>query len=131
MFSTAALDTQKFRVIGISEGDDGTYAISAVAFDSGKFNQVEYGTPDVDNPISIINLGKPDAVGQLTFLESLYDTGTGLAAARLSVSWTQPARAMRYQVEVMKPGGNWEYVRKYRRRASTSILHPRGCGRFA
>ncbi len=112
VFSTAALDTQKFRVIGISEGDDGTYAISAVAFDSGKFNQVEYGTPDVDNPISIINLGKPDAVGQLTFLESLYDTGTGLAAARLSVSWTQPARAMRYQVEVMKPGGNWEYVRE-------------------
>ncbi|WP_223429956.1 host specificity protein J [Pseudomonas sp. GL-B-26] len=109
-FSTPALETQKFRVIGISEGDDGTYAISAVAFDTGKFNQVEYGTPDVDNPTSIVNLGKPDAVGQLTFLESLYDTGTGLAAARMSVSWTQPARAMRYQVEVMKPGGNWEYV---------------------
>ncbi|KJZ41566.1 host specificity protein J [Pseudomonas fluorescens] len=110
VFSTAALETQKFRVIGISEGDDGTYAISAVAFDPDKFNQVEYGTPDVDNPTSIVNLGRPDAVGQLTFLESLYDTGTGLAAARLSVSWTQPARAMRYQVEVMKPGGNWEYV---------------------
>jgi predicted phage tail protein len=109
-FSTAALETQKFRVIGISEGDDGTYAISAVAFDPDKFNQVEYGTPDVDNPTSIVNLGKPDAVGQLTFFESLYDTGTGLAAARLSVSWTQPARAMRYQVEVMRPGGNWEYV---------------------
>ncbi|MNK89472.1 hypothetical protein D3C87_1094830 [compost metagenome] len=49
-------------------------------------------------------------MGPLTFLESLYDTGTGLAAARLSVSWTPPARAMRYQIEVMKPGGNWEYV---------------------
>ncbi|CAH0237424.1 hypothetical protein SRABI130_02903 [Pseudomonas sp. Bi130] len=110
VFSTAALDTQKFRVVGISEGDDGTYAISAVAYDSDKFNQVEYGTPDVDNPTSIVNLAKPDAVGQLTFFESLYDTGTGLAAARLSVSWTQPARAMRYQIEVMKPGGNWEYV---------------------
>jgi len=109
-FSTAALETQKFRVIGISEGDDGTYAISAVAFDPDKFNEVEYGTPDVDNPISNVNLGKPEAVGQMTFLESLYDTGTGLAAARLSVSWTQPARAMRYQVEVLKPGGNWEYV---------------------
>jgi predicted phage tail protein len=109
-FSTAALETQKFRVIGISEGDEGTYAISAVAFDPDKFNQVEYGTPDVDNPTSIVNLGKPDAVGQLTFFESLYDTGTGLAAARLSVSWTQSARAMRYQIEVMKPGGNWEYV---------------------
>jgi predicted phage tail protein len=110
VFSTAALDTQKFRVVGISEGDDGTYAISAVAFDPDKFNEVEYGTPDVDNPTSIVNLAKPDAVGQLTFFESLYDTGTGLAAARLSVSWTQPARAMRYQIEVMKPGGNWEYV---------------------
>jgi len=109
-FSTASLETQKFRVIGISEGDDGTYAISAVAFDPDKFNEVEYGTPDVDNPISNVNLGKPEAVGQMTFLESLYDTGTGLAAARLSVSWTQPARAMRYQVEVLKPGGNWEYV---------------------
>jgi predicted phage tail protein len=110
VFSTPALDTQKFRVIGISEGDDGTYAINAVAYDPDKFNQVEYGTPDVDNPTSIVNLAKPDAVGQLTFLESLYDTGTGLAAARLSVSWTQSARAMRYQIEVMKPGGNWEYV---------------------
>lgn len=109
-FSVPALETQKFRVIGISEGDDGTYAISAVAFDPDKFNEVEYGTPDVDNPISNINLGKPEAVGQMTFLESLYDTGTGVAAARLTVSWTQPARAMRYQVEVMKPGGNWEYV---------------------
>lgn len=110
VFSTAALETQKFRVVSISEGSDGTYAISAVAFDPDKFNEVEYGTPDVDNPTSIVNLAAPDAVGQLTFLESLYDTGTGLAAARLSVSWTQPARAMRYQVEVMKPGGNWEYV---------------------
>ncbi|KAB0509694.1 host specificity protein J [Pseudomonas moorei] len=109
-FSATTLDTQKFRVIGISEGDDGTYAISAVAFDPDKFNQVEFGTPDTDNPISNVNLGAPAAMGQLTFLESLYDTGTGVAAARLTVSWTQPARAMRYQVEVMKPGGNWEYV---------------------
>lgn len=109
-FSLASLETQKFRVIGISEGDDGTYAISAVAFDPDKFNQVEFGTPDVDNPISNVNLSAPDAMGPLTFLESLYDTGTGLAAARLSVSWTPPARAMRYQIEVMKPGGNWEYV---------------------
>jgi hypothetical protein len=110
VFSSAALETQKFRVIGISEGDDGTYAISAVAFDPDKFDQVEFGTPDVDNPTSIVNLAAPDAVGQLTFFESLYDTGTGLAAARLSVSWTPPARAMRYQVEVLKPGGNWEFV---------------------
>lgn len=110
IFSTAALETQKFRVIGISEGDDGTYAISAVAFDPDKFNEVEYGTPDVDNPISNVNLSAPEAIGQLTFLESLYDTGTGLAASRLTVSWTPPKRAMRYQVEVMKPGGNWEFV---------------------
>lgn len=110
VFSTAALETQKFRVIGISEGDDGTYAISAIAFDPDKFNKVEYGTPDVDSPTSIVNLGKPDKVGQLTFTESLYDTGTGLAAARLTVSWTPPARAMRYQVEAKKPGGNWEYI---------------------
>ncbi|WLG43221.1 host specificity protein J [Pseudomonas sp. FP1740] len=109
-FAGAALDTQKFRVIGITEGSDGTYVISGIAYDSGKFNEVEFGTPDVDAPTSIVNLGKPATVGQLTFLESLYDTGTGLAAARLSVSWTQPARAMRYQVEVKKPGGNWEYV---------------------
>ncbi len=110
VFSTPALETQKFRVIGISEGDDGTYAISGVAFDPDKFDEVDFGTPDVDNPTSIVNLGKPDAVGQLTFLESLYDTGSGLAAARLSVSWTPSACAMRYQVEVKKPGGNWEYV---------------------
>lgn len=110
VFSTAALETQKYRVIGISEGDDGTYAVNAVAYDPDKFNEVEFGTPDVDNPTSIVNFGKPDAVGQLTFTESLYDTGTGLAAARLTVSWTPPACAMRYQVEAKKPGGNWEYV---------------------
>lgn len=110
VFSTPELETQKFRVISVSEGDDGTYAISGIAYDPDKFDQVEFGTPDVDNPTSIVNLGKPDAVGQLTFLESLYDTGTGLAAARLTVSWTPPPRAMRYQIEVKKPGGNWEYV---------------------
>ncbi|WP_454863374.1 host specificity protein J [Pseudomonas hormoni] len=109
-FSTSALETQKFRIIGVSEGDDGTYAISGIAFDPDKFDQVELGTPDVDPPTSIVNLQAPDAVGQIAFLESLYDTGTGLAAARLSISWTQPARAMRYQIEVMKPGGNWEFI---------------------
>ena len=109
-FSTASLETQKFRVVGISEGDDGSYAVSGVAYDPDKFDEVEFGTPDADNPTSIVNFGAPDPVGQLTFLESLYDTGTGLAAARLSVSWTPPARAMRYQIEVMKPGGNWEHV---------------------
>lgn len=110
VFASAALDTQKFRVIGITEGDDGTYVISAIAYDPDKFDQVDFGTPDIDAPSSIVNLAAPGAMGQLTFLESLYDTGTGVAAARLSVSWTPPARAMRYQVEVMKPGSNWEYV---------------------
>lgn len=110
VFAGAALDTQKFRVIGITEGDDGTYAISALAYDADKFNEVDFGIPDVDAPTSIVNLAAPDAVGQLTFLESLYDTGTGLAAARLSVSWTPSARAMRYLVEVLKPGGNWEFA---------------------
>ncbi|WP_392889665.1 host specificity protein J [Pseudomonas migulae] len=109
-FSTPALETEAFRVVNISESDDGTYALSGIAYDPDKFDEVEFGTPDVDNPTSIVNFGAPDAVGQLTFLESLYDTGTGVAAARLSVSWTQPARAMRYQIEVLKPGGNWEYV---------------------
>ena len=109
-FSTAALETQKFRIIGVVENGDGTYAISAIAHDPDKFNEVEYGTPDIDNSTSIVNLSAPDAMGQLTFFESLYDTGTGLAGARLSVSWTPPARAMRYEVEVMKPGSNWEYV---------------------
>jgi predicted phage tail protein len=110
VFSTPALETQKFRVISISEGDDGTYAISGIAYDPDKFDEVEFGTPDVDNPTSVINLGAPDAVGHLTFIESLYDTGTGLAASRLSVSWTPSARAMRYLIEVKKPGGNWELV---------------------
>jgi predicted phage tail protein len=110
VFAGTALDTQKFRVIGITEGDDGTYAISALAYDADKFNEVDFGIPDVDAPTSIVNLAAPDAVGQLTFLESLYDTGTGLAAARLSVSWTPSARAMRYLVEVLKPGGNWEFA---------------------
>lgn len=110
VFSTPALETQKFRVISISEGDDGTYAISGIAYDPDKFDEVEFGTPDVDNPTSIVNLGAPDAVGHLTFGESLYDTGTGVAAARLSVSWTPSVRAMRYQIEVKKPGGNWELV---------------------
>lgn len=109
-FSTGALETQKFRVVSISEGNDGTYAIGAVAFDPDKFAEVEFGTPDVDGPTSIVNLAAPEAVGQMTFFESMYDTGTGLAAARLSVSWTPPDRAMRYEIEVMKPGGNWEYV---------------------
>jgi len=36
VLSTATLGTQKFRVVSISEGDDGTYAISAVAYDTDK-----------------------------------------------------------------------------------------------
>jgi predicted phage tail protein len=112
-FSAPALNTQMFRVIGITEGDDGSYVISGAAYDPDKFNEVDYGIPDVDQPTSIVNLGAPAAVGQLTFLESLYETGAGLAAARLTVSWTQSARAMRYQVEAKKPGGNWEYVGEF------------------
>ncbi|MNF60856.1 hypothetical protein D3C84_424800 [compost metagenome] len=33
VFSTPELETQKFRVISVSEGDDGTYAISGIAYD--------------------------------------------------------------------------------------------------
>lgn len=109
-FASPSLDTQKFRVIAISEADDGSYAISGVAYDPGKFDEVDFGIPDVDAPTSIVNLSAPDPVGELTFTESLYDTGTGLAAARLTVSWTPPARAMRYQVQVQKPGANWEFA---------------------
>lgn len=106
-FSSPALEPTKFRVVGVSEGDDGTYVISAIAHDPDKYAEVEYGTPDVDLPTSLINMA-PKSVERLDFAESLYDTGNNLAAVRLFVSWTAPVGAARYFVDVKKPGGEWE-----------------------
>ena len=105
-FSSPALDAQKFRVVSVGEGDDGTYVISAVAHDPDKFAEIEYGTPDVDPPTSLINIAPP-AIEKMDFAESLYDTGSNLAAARLSVSWTPPVGAARYLVDAKRPDGEW------------------------
>lgn len=110
-YSSTALATQMFRVVAVAENtEDGTYAVSAVAHDPDKFAEIEYGTPDVDLPTSLIGAAAPDAVKDIKFTESLYDTGSGFAAARLTISWASSRLASRYTVEAKRPGGNWELI---------------------
>lgn len=114
VLSVATLVPQTFRVLGISEGENGNeFSISAVRTYASKYDFIEYDKdfqlPDTTN---IPSLWAPiPAPKNLSTAESLYYNGKAGIATRLSVSWDAiPAQyAIQYYRVQYKIGasGNW------------------------
>ena len=101
---TAELSMSTWRVLSISEGQE-TYAVTAVAYNSSKYDYIERDIPLSTRDVSDLN-EPPTAVTNLQATEILYESN-GQVLAKLIVSWQGSERALNYEVRYRVNSGNW------------------------
>lgn len=96
MVSSAAIEAQLFKVISISEADDGTHDITAIAHDPSKYGFIEEGLALEPRSISSLTL-VPESPAGLAITETLYEVN-GEIRVKVTFSWNYVVGASTYLV---------------------------------
>lgn len=100
------LKTMKFRVMSITQDDKHQFSITALQYESSKYDAIDFGAFIDERPISIINPTVQAPVESVA-ISSETMVQQGLAVETMVVSWPQAQGATKYQVEWRKDDGSW------------------------
>lgn len=100
------LKTMKFRVMSITQDDKHQFSITALQYESAKYNAIDFGAFIDERPISIIN---PTIQAPVTnvLISSENMVQQGLSVETMLITWDQAQGATKYQVEWRKDDGSW------------------------
>lgn len=100
------LKTMKFRVMSITQDEKHQFSITALQYESAKYDAIDFGAFIDDRPISIIN---PTIQAPVTnvLISSENMVQQGLSVETMLITWDQAQGATKYQVEWRKDDGNW------------------------
>lgn len=100
------LKTMKFRVMSITQDDKHQFSITALQYESAKYDAIDFGAFIDDRPISIIN---PTVQAPVTnvLISSENMVQQGLSVETMVITWDQAQGATKYQVEWRKDDGSW------------------------
>lgn len=99
----------RWRVLSVQEQDQNLYAITALTWDSGKYDYVERGVALTSRNISRLNQ-IPNTPVTLSFQESLY-TYQNEVRSKLTAKWLPVQGVSQYEVQWRKDKGNWNIDR--------------------
>jgi predicted phage tail protein len=102
---TTEVQMSTWRVLNVKETDGATYDITAVAYNSTKYDYVERDVPLGTRDVSDLN-EPPLAPTNLIVNEVLYESN-GQVLAKLIVGWRAAERALTYEVRYRYNNGNW------------------------
>ena len=105
VFQTSNIQTSTWRVLSVQEQDGAQYAISALAYNAGKYAYIERGQALQPRDITDLNV-IPDAPTNLQAVETLYELN-GRALAKLIVSWQPVVGVNEYRIRWRPQNGNW------------------------
>ena len=97
--------TTQWRVLSIKEEDGVNYSITALPYNSGKYDYVEDGSTLPTRNTTVLNT-LPDSPGALSATEQFYEEN-GKAKVKIIVSWQSVSRASSYRVQWRKSGDNF------------------------
>ncbi len=100
------LKTMKFRVMSITQDDKHQFSITALQYESAKYDAIDFGAFIDERPISIIN---PTVQAPVEFVSITSETMVqqGLSVGTMIIAWPQAQGATKYQVEWRKDDGTW------------------------
>ena len=104
IYQTASIKTSTWRVLGIEEQDGTNYAISAIQYNSTKYEFIENNIALTERDITDLNV-PPEAPSGLVGTEIMYEN-TGIARVKIQLSWTSSTDNVR--VRWRYESGNWE-----------------------
>lgn len=100
------LKTMKFRVMSITQDEKHQFSITALQYESAKYNAIDFGAFIDERPISIINPTIQAPVESVSITSETM-VQQGLAVETMVISWPQAQGATKYQVEWRKDDGTW------------------------
>lgn len=97
---------QQYRVVGISQPEDGKFQITAVAHDPNKYARVDTGARIDPPPITVLPPGVMAPPENVTITES-HAIDQGLAVTTMRVQWDAVENAVAYEAEWRRDDGPW------------------------
>jgi predicted phage tail protein len=103
------LYAQQYRVVSVSDNNNGTFSIAAACHDPDKYARIDTGAIIDQRPISVIppgNQAPPDNI----VINSFSVVQQNISVETMRVSWDQAQNAIAYEAQWRRNDGNWVNV---------------------
>ena len=106
LIQTSDILSQQFRILSVSEGDQGVYSVSALKYNSSIYDAVDEGDEITERDVSNISV-VPEAVTNVTGQEHLYQDGQNIKTA-FDLAWSAPTQSVtEFRVGYRFKDNNW------------------------
>lgn len=103
------LYAQQYRVISVTDNNDGTYSISGALHDPDKYARIDTGAIIDQRPISVIPPGNQSPPANIV-INSFSVVQQNVNVQTMRVSWDQAKNAISYEAQWRRNDGNWVNV---------------------
>ncbi|HDT5221686.1 TPA: host specificity protein J [Enterobacter roggenkampii] len=103
------LYAQQFRVVSVTDNNDGTYTITGANHDPDKYTRIDTGAVIDQRPVSVIPPGNQSPPGNIA-INSFSVVQQNISVETMRVSWDQAQNAIAYEAQWRRNDGNWVNV---------------------
>ncbi|ARD63509.1 host specificity protein [Kosakonia radicincitans DSM 16656] len=103
------LYAQQYRVVSVTDNNDGTFAITGAAHDPDKYARIDTGAIIDSRPVSVVPPGSQAAPDDIV-IGSYSVVNQGISVQTMRVSWSDTANAIAYEAQWRRNEGNWVNV---------------------
>lgn len=103
------LYAQQYRVVSVSDNNDGTFTISGAAHDPDKYARIDTGAIIDQRPVSAIPPGNQSAPADIA-IASYSVVQQGISVETLRATWSVVDNAIAYEAQWRRDDGNWVNV---------------------
>lgn len=100
------LYAQQYRVVSVSDNDDGTFSITAAWHDPDKYDRIDTGAIIDQRPVSVIPPGNQSPPANIV-ISSFSVVQQNISVETMRVSWDQAQNAIAYEGQWRRNDGNW------------------------
>ncbi|MDV7025578.1 host specificity protein, partial [Atlantibacter subterranea] len=103
------LFAQQYRVVSVTDNNDGTFTISGAFHDPDKFARIDTGAIIDQRPVSVIPPGNQVPPANI-LISSFSVVQQNISVETMRVSWDQAQNAIAYEAQWRRNDGNWVNV---------------------
>lgn len=103
------LYAQQYRVITVTDNNDGTFTIVGANHDPDKFDRIDTGAIIDQRPVSVIPPGNQSPPANIA-ISSFSVVQQNISVETMRVSWEQAQNAIAYEAQWRRNDGNWVNV---------------------
>ncbi|HFQ3052983.1 TPA: host specificity protein J, partial [Enterobacter hormaechei] len=103
------LYAQQYRVVSVSDNDDGTFTITGAWHDPDKYARIDTGAIIDQRPVSVIPPGNQSPPANIV-ISSFSVVQQNISVETMRVSWDQAQNAIAYEAQWRRNDGNWVNV---------------------